>query len=230
MSEAFRLPVVCLISGRGTNLQCLIDGWATGELPVELCAVISNRPQAAGLARAERAGIRTEVVDHRDFTERGAFEQALRSRIDAYSPRLVVLAGFMRVLGTAFVDAYRGRMLNIHPSLLPELPGLDTHRRALDADSSEHGASVHFVSPQVDGGPVVVQARVPVLAGDTPESLAARVLEREHIILPAAVRWFAQGRLRLEGEQVYLDDRPLTSPVILDAQGQWHFENAREKP
>ena len=215
MSEAkARMPVVVLVSGGGTNLQSIIDGAASG-LPIEIRAVISNRPEAFGLERARRAGIPAEGLDHREFASREAFDQALMARIDRYAPGLVVLAGFMRILTSDFVRHYAGRMLNIHPSLLPAFRGLDTHRRALDAGAAEHGASVHFVSDELDGGPVIIQARVPVAPDDTPERLAARVLEREHVIYPTAIRWFAEGRLRLDGNHALLDGAPLTRPVIL---------------
>ncbi len=219
-----RLPVVALISGRGTNLQAIIDQARSGALPIELRAVVSNNPEAAGLERARRAGIPTEVVDHRDYPDREAFDRALMARIDRYAPELVVLAGFMRILTPAFVAHYRGRLLNIHPSLLPAFRGLRTHERALEAGVHEHGASVHFVTDELDGGPVIVQAMVPVLPGDTPERLAARVLAREHVIYPLAIRWFAEGRLALRDGRVWLDGRPLAAPVRLgpeeDAPGQ----------
>lgn len=203
-----RLAVVVLISGRGSNLKAIIDA-ARGGLPIEVRCVISNEPAAGGLAHARAAGIATEVVDHRKFPSRDAFDDALRERIDRYAPGLVVLAGFMRVLGPAFVRHYAGRLVNIHPALLPAFPGLDTHRRALEAGVREHGASVHFVTEEVDGGPVILQARVPVLPGDTPDTLAARVLIEEHRIYPEAVRWFAEGRLRLDGDRVLLDGLPV---------------------
>ena len=211
-----RLPVVVLISGSGSNLQALIDGAANGELPIRIEAVISNEPDAFGLERARRAGIPAEVVDHRDFASREAFDRALMAAIDRHHPGLVVLAGFMRILTPGFVQHYAGRLLNIHPSLLPKYQGLHTHRRALEAGDAEHGASVHFVTEELDGGPVIIQAKVPVLADDTPERLAARVLEKEHRIYPLVVKWFAQGRLRLDGDQVRFDDRPLTRPLLLD--------------
>jgi phosphoribosylglycinamide formyltransferase-1 len=202
------LPIVVLISGRGSNLQAIIEATRTG-LPATIRAVISNRPEAAGLDFARTAGIATEVIDHREHASRDDFDRALMDRIDRHGPELVVLAGFMRVLGPAFVQHYEGRLINIHPALLPAFPGLDTHRRAIEAGLREHGASVHLVTEEVDGGPVIVQARVPVLPGDTPESLAARVLEQEHRIYPQAIRWFAEGRLRLDGDRVLLDGEPV---------------------
>ena len=210
-----RLPVVVLISGGGTNLQALIDG-AAGNLPIEIKAVISNQPDVYGLDRAARAGIETAVLNHRDFADRESFDDALIDLIDSYQPRLVVLAGFMRILTNGFVHHYLGRLLNIHPSLLPKYQGLHTHQRALDAGDREHGASIHFVTEELDGGPIIVQARVPVLDGDDESTLAARVLEKEHVIYPLAVRLYAEGRLKLEQEQVYLDQQPLEKPLLLN--------------
>ena len=191
------LPVVVLISGRGSNLQSIIDAVASGTLPIEICAVISNRPDAAGLQRATQAGITTEVIDHSLFEDRASFDQALQTCIDRYQPALVVLAGFMRILTPGFVTHYQGRLLNIHPSLLPDFPGLNTHQRALAAGSREHGASIHFVTGAVDGGPVVLQARLAVQDHDTVDTLAARVLKQEHRMFPLAIRWFAEQRLVL---------------------------------
>ncbi len=215
MSET-PLPLVILISGSGSNLQAIIDR-AQQDLPVEIRAVISNRADAYGLERARRAGIPTEVVDHSRWPDREGFEEALMAAIDRYQPGLVVLAGFMRILTPRFVQHYEGRMLNIHPSLLPRFQGLHTHRRALEAAETEHGASVHFVTEELDGGPVVLQVPVPVLPDDTEEQLAARVLEQEHRIYPQVIDWFARGRLRLEGGRVMLDGRPLDRPCTLDA-------------
>lgn len=208
------MPVVILISGTGTNLQTIIDAAARGELPIEIRAVISNRPNAAGLQRARAAGIHTAVIDHTTFTTRSDFDAALRASIDTYQPQLVILAGFMRILTPDFVHHFEGRMLNIHPSLLPKFRGIDTHTRVLAAHERTHGASVHFVGTELDGGPVILQARVPVLEGDTPETLGARVLEREHAIYPQVIRWFAQGRLVLRDGLVYLDGSALTTPLL----------------
>ena len=205
------LPVVILISGRGSNLQAIIDAVASGTLAVDIRAVISNRPHAVGLQRATEAGITTAVVDHTRYGDRLAFDQALQACIDHYQPGLVILAGFMRILSEDFVAHYRGRMLNIHPSLLPDFPGLKTHQRVLDAGCKRHGASVHFVTVDIDGGPLVLQTRVPVHADDSADSLAARVLEQEHHIYPLAIRWFAEGRLTLnENGQALLDGAILT--------------------
>lgn len=206
---AARLAVVVLISGRGSNLQAIIDA-AQGGLPVEIRAVISNVAGVAGLERARGAGIHTEVLAHAGYPDREAYDQALQRLVDRFKPGLVVLAGFMRILTPAFVAHYHARMINIHPSLLPVFPGLNTHQRALEAGVREHGASVHFVTEEVDGGPVIIQARVPVLPDDTPEVLAARVLEQEHCIFPQAIQWFAEGRLSLKGNAVFLDGTPVT--------------------
>ncbi len=211
------LPVVVVISGGGSNLQALIDGAFAGDLPIEIRAVVSNRTDAAGLGRAERAGITTHVLSHRDFPSREAFDGEFGAVIDDFTPGLVVLAGFMRILTPTFVNRFRGRMLNIHPSLLPKFPGLHTHQRAIEADEHEHGATVHFVTDQLDGGPAVLQARVPVLRDDDAATLAARVLAKEHLIYPLAVRWFADGRLRLDEDgRPRLDGKLLHQPMRLE--------------
>ena len=189
--------IVILISGRGSNMEALIAARDAGKLPVAIVAVISNRPAARGLETAARAGIATAVLDHKDFAGRAAFDAALAEAIDAHAPDLVVLAGFMRILGEDFVRRYEGRLLNIHPSLLPSFPGLHTHQRALDEGVRVHGCTVHFVTPALDHGPIVIQAAVPVRTDDSEETLAARVLAQEHVIYPQAVRWFAEGRLQL---------------------------------
>ena len=199
--------VVVLVSGRGSNLQAIIDAVRDNRLPAEICTVISSEPGAPALARARTAGIPIQVVDHRDYPEREQFDQALMQRIDACQPRLVVLAGFMRILGKAFIDHYSGRMINIHPSLLPAFPGLNTHARALQSGVDFHGASVHFVTREVDGGPVIIQATVPVLPDDRAETLAERVLEQEHRIYPLAIRWFLEGRLSVQDGRVLLDGK-----------------------
>jgi phosphoribosylglycinamide formyltransferase-1 len=202
---AARAGIVVLISGRGSNLQAIIDAVNTGQLPAEIRAVIGNEPGAPGLARARTAGIPTHTIDHREFAAREQFDQALMRSIDAYHPRVVVLAGFMRILSNAFIDHYAGRLLNIHPSLLPAFPGLNTHARALQSGAKYHGASVHFVTHEVDGGPVIIQAAVPVLPDDVPETLAERVLMEEHRIYPLAIGWFLSGRLSIENQRVLLD-------------------------
>jgi phosphoribosylglycinamide formyltransferase-1 len=197
--------VVVLVSGRGSNLQAIINAVANGELPADIRAVISSDPGAPALARARTAGIPTHVVKHRDFPARDQFDQALMQRIEAYQPQLVVLAGFMRILGKDFIDHYTGRLINIHPSLLPAFPGLNTHARALQSGASQHGASVHFVTHEVDGGPVIIQAAVPVLPDDVPETLSERVLMEEHRIYPKAIGWFLASRLSIEDGRVLLD-------------------------
>jgi len=189
-------PVVVLISGRGSNLQALLDA----GLPV--AAVISNVPGAGGLAIAAQRGVATHVVPHRDFASRESFEDALAGEIDRHSPRLVALAGFMRVLTPGFVERYRGRMLNIHPSLLPAFPGLNTHERALAEGVKLHGCTVHFVTADLDHGPIVAQAAIPVRREDSAESLARRVLKQEHAVYPRAVRWYLEDRLVINGGNV----------------------------
>ncbi|GEC94391.1 MAG: Phosphoribosylglycinamide formyltransferase [Pseudomonadota bacterium] len=191
--------LVILISGRGSNMEAIIRAQIPGA---EVSAVIANRPDAEGLAFAVDQGIVTQVVDHKAYPSREAFDAALADAIDAHRPDLVVLAGFMRVLTDAFVTRYAGRLLNIHPSLLPSFPGLHTHRKALEAGVRVHGATVHFVTPTLDCGPVVIQAAVPVLPGDDEAALARRVLEQEHRIYPQAVRWFVDGRLTLTDGRV----------------------------
>ncbi len=203
------IGLVVLISGNGSNLQAIIDAIAAGEIPAQIRAVISNNPDAYGLERARRAGIPAEVVAHRDYPDRESYDRALQAVIDRYQPDLVVLAGFMRILTPAFVEHYAGRMLNIHPSLLPRYQGLDTHRRVLEAGDTIHGVSVHFVTPELDSGPIVLQAEVPVEPGDTEADLERKVHAQEHIIYPRAIRWFAEGRLRLDGDRVLLDGKPI---------------------
>jgi len=185
--------IVILISGRGSNMEALLEA----RLPARVAAVISNNPGARGLTTAKSRGIPATVVDHRDFGDRAAFDAALAAEIDRHRPDLVALAGFMRIFTTPFIERYNGRMMNIHPSLLPSFPGLHTHRQALAAGVRIHGCTVHFTAPDVDSGPIIVQAAVPVLPDDTEERLAARVLAEEHRVYPQAVRWFLEGRLRL---------------------------------
>ncbi|MFM2068468.1 MAG: hypothetical protein RLZZ584_3377 [Pseudomonadota bacterium] len=205
--------IVILISGRGSNMQAIVQACAAEGWPAEVAAVISNRPDAEGLAWAAARGIPTVALDHRQFADRATFDAELAAAIDAVGEGagadLVVLAGYMRILGEGFVRRYEGRLINIHPSLLPAFAGLKTHQRALDAGCQFAGATVHFVTPELDHGPIACQAAVPVLAGDTAERLAARVLAAEHVIYPRAVRWWAEGRLRLDGGRVtQLDGQP----------------------
>ncbi len=198
--------IVILISGRGSNMEAIVQRCAEQGWPAQVVAVIANRPQAGGLAWAAAQGIATALVDHKAYTAREAFDDALAAAIDAHRPDLVVLAGFMRVLGADFVQRYAGRLLNIHPSLLPAFPGLHTHRRALQAGCKAVGASVHFVTPELDHGPIVMQSVVPVRPGDDEDSLAARVLATEHVIYPQAVRWFVEGKLKLDNGVVTQTD------------------------
>lgn len=211
MSTPLKAPlrVVVLISGSGSNLQALIDGTANHQLPIEIVAVISNRPDVLGLTRAKKAGIATQVLDHKGFANREAFDAELMRVIDSYQPGLVVLAGFMRILTPEFTLHYLGKMLNIHPSLLPKFQGLHTHQRALDAGESHHGVTVHFVTAELDGGPAAIQAIVPVLPNDDAALLAKRVQRQEHIIYPLAVKWFAEGKLTMEEGKALLNDELL---------------------
>ena len=201
--------VVVLISGSGSNLQALIDAAAGPRWPGKIVLVLSNRADAFGLERARGAGIATAVIEHGAFAGREQFDQAMMAAIDAQSPDLVVLAGFMRILTPDFVRHYRGRLLNIHPSLLPLYPGLHTHQRAIEAGDREAGASVHFVTEELDGGPVIVQARVPVEPGDTADMLASRVLREEHRIYPLAAKLLLEGRISLRNDHAELDGQAL---------------------
>ncbi len=203
------MNIVVLISGSGSNLQAIIDHCENGNIPGSIVGVISNRPGVKGLERAKQHGIPTVTLDHKGFSDREAFDQALAKRIDTFKPDLVILAGFMRILTPQFVEHYLGKMLNIHPSLLPKYPGLNTHKRALEAGDKEHGVTVHFVTPELDGGPTVIQAKVAVIEGDTEESLAQKVLEQEHIIYPKAAAWFCEGRLQLTGGKAFLDQKEI---------------------
>lgn len=198
--------IVVLISGRGSNMSAIARTLREESWPAAIACVIADRPEAGGIEHAAAAGLPTDLVDHRAFATRGDFERALREAIDRHAPDLVVLAGFMRILGDAFVAHYHGRLMNIHPSLLPAFPGLATHRRALQAGVAVHGASVHLVGSELDAGPIVAQAALAVRPDDDEESLAARVLALEHRLYPLAVRWFVEGRLRLDGERVLLRD------------------------
>lgn len=211
--------IVILISGRGSNMEALIAARDAGQLPVNIAAVISNRPDAKGLETAARAGITAHFIDHKAFAGREAFDAALAECIDQFNPDLVVLAGFMRILSEGFVRHYAGRLMNIHPSLLPSFPGLHTHQRALEEGVRIHGCTVHFVTPTLDHGPVIIQAAIPVLDGDTEESLAARILVQEHKVYPQAIRWFAEDKLTLENGRVRLsadlaDTAVLISPEV----------------
>ena len=190
--------IVILISGRGSNLQSILDA----KLDAQIAVVISNNPAARGIDIARSAGVDTAVIDHRAFPDRASFEAVLADKVDSYRPDLLVLAGFMRILTEGFIKRFRNRIMNIHPSLLPAFPGVDTHRRALQEGVRIHGCTVHFVTPDLDHGPIVVQAAVPVLPGDDEDRLAARVLEQEHRIYPEAIRWYLDGSLRFDGNRV----------------------------
>ena len=205
--------LVVLISGSGSNLQAIIDQCADKHINASICRVISNKADVKGLARAEAAGITTQVIDHTQYADRETFDAALIEVIDQCKPDLVVLAGFMRILTEGFVTHFKGRLINIHPSLLPKHQGLNTHQRAIDAGDSEAGASVHFVTEELDGGPVIAQAKVPVEANDTAETLAKRVLTVEHSIFPAVIGWVADKRLHLENNQIVFDQQKLSSPI-----------------
>jgi phosphoribosylglycinamide formyltransferase 1 len=201
--------IVVLISGGGSNLQSLIDACAADQIEGEISAVISNRPGVKGLMRAEAANIPHQVIDHTLYSSRGEFESALTNAINLYDADLIVLAGFMRVLTDQFVNSYLGKLINIHPSLLPKFPGLHTHERAIEAGDSHHGATVHFVTAELDGGPAIIQDRVEIVSDDTAESLAAKVLIKEHQIYPQAVQWFISGDLTFNDGVSYLHGNAL---------------------
>jgi phosphoribosylglycinamide formyltransferase-1 len=211
------LPIVVLISGRGSNLGSIIEATRRGDLPVDIRAVISNRPGVAGIEISRQAGIETRIIDHTRYADRAGFDAALKTAIDAYNPGLVVLAGFMRILTPEFVDHYHGRLINIHPSLLPEFPGLNTHQRALDAGRKVAGATVHFVTAETDGGPAFLQVRIAIRENDTAETLAERVLQQEHRLYPEAIRRVAEGHIVLdEQDRVLFDGMPLDSACLLE--------------
>ena len=211
--------IVVLISGSGSNLQAIIDACGRKQINGTLRAVFSNKADAFGLERARLAGIPAHALAQSQFADREAFDRQLMHEIDAYAPDLVVLAGYMRILSPAFVSHYQGRLLNIHPSLLPKYPGLHTHRQVLENGDEEHGTSVHFVTDELDGGPVILQAKVPVFEDDTPDELAARVLTQEHQIYPLVVHWFCQGRLKMVEHKAWLDGN------LLPAQGYANDES-----
>ncbi|CAI0713278.1 phosphoribosylglycinamide formyltransferase [Serratia quinivorans] len=201
--------IVVLVSGQGSNLQALIDACQQGRIAAEIVAVFSNRAQAYGLQRAQAADIAAHALDAKAYADRAAFDAALAEAIDQYQPDLVVLAGYMRILSPQFVQHFAGRMLNIHPSLLPKYPGLHTHRQAIDNGDSEHGTSVHFVTEQLDGGPVILQAKVPIFPGDEEDEVVERVQTQEHLIYPLVVNWFVEGRLAMRDDAAWLDGERL---------------------
>jgi len=214
------LRVVVLASGRGSNFAALAEAKRRGELPISLRALLSDKRTAPALLLAENAGVAAIALAPRDFPDRASFDRALFARVAKFEPDLVVLAGYMRVIDPDVIEPWRGKVINIHPSLLPKYPGLHTHARALEAGDTVHGASVHFVTAQLDGGPVIAQVELPLIAGDTPESLAARLLHREHGLLVATVRLLAQRRVRLGANGVELDGASLQQPLLLDDRGQ----------
>ncbi len=203
-----------LISGSGSNLQSFIDKAATGDIDLELCIVFSNRPDAFGLTRARKAGIPTECLEHGEYPNRESFDRAVAAVLDAYEPDLIVLAGFMRILSPWFVQHYAGRILNIHPALLPAYPGLDTHQRVLDAGETWHGSTVHFVTEELDGGPRILQGRLAVNPDESADELCQRVQALEHQIYPEAAQWFGQGRLEFRDGAAWLDGALLSDPVV----------------
>jgi len=214
VTSTARARLAVLISGRGSNLQAFIEASASGALSADIAVVISNNPAAAGLQLAARAGIPTRSIDHRQFPSREAFDAALAEAVGQWEVDLVILAGFMRILTPVFILPFSGRLLNVHPSLLPRYPGLNTHQRALDAGDREAGVTVHFVTLELDGGPPIVQARVPILPGDTAQTLADRVIVQEHRIYPLAAQWALSGRLQLTDQGACLDGEPLPASGI----------------
>ena len=205
---------IAKLGGVDDNMQAFIDACGRGELDAEIAVVLSNNPDAQGLARAKEAGIDTLCINHRDYEDRESFDQAMVDALTPYAPDLVILAGFMRILTPVFIAPFTGKLLNIHPSLLPKYPGLNTHQRALDAGDEEAGVTVHFVTPELDGGPPIIQARVPINEGDTADSLAARVINEEHVIYPIAARWQLEGRLQLTNQGAFLDDELIPATGI----------------
>jgi len=214
--------IVVLISGGGSNLQAIIDHIEAKKLDVNIALVLSNRADAYGLQRAEKAGIVTKVVDHTQFNSRELFDQAMIAEIDVHDPDLIVMAGFMRILSDEFIDHYAGRMINIHPSLLPDYKGLHTHRRVLADKGSQHGATVHYVTSELDSGAAILQGQVPVLSEDDESSLQERVHRIEHVIYPEVIEWFAQGRLSNRNHLAYLDNKRLDQPIIIDQPANQH--------
>ncbi len=218
MNNIPRLNVIVLISGEGTNLQTLIDAERAGKINTRIQAVFSDRPKVPGIKRANRANIPSHCLAHSDFPNRATYELELASHIDSYEPGLIVLAGFMKILGAGFVNHFRGQIINIHPSLLPQYRGLDTHRRVLEAGEEKHGATVHFVTEELDGGPRIIQYCIPIKAKESEAELAQRIHEGEYIILPQAVAWLANQRLALEGNDVILDNQKLGSPILIEGK------------
>ena len=204
--------IVVLLSGSGTTLQSIIDA----KLPAQISAVISNKVGVVGLTRAKSAGIPTHALEHTNYPSREDFDHDLKELIDQYQPNLVVLAGFMRILSSDFVNHYTGKLVNIHPSLLPKYKGTKTHQRVIDQGEPLHGSSVHFVTSELDSGPILLQARLPVLSSDSTDSLELRIKAKEHIIYPTAISWLAEGRIRLDGDNIYMDGKNMAGPVVID--------------
>jgi phosphoribosylglycinamide formyltransferase 1 len=212
------LPIAILISGRGSNMVAIAEAAREGRLPVTVAAVVSDQSQAAGLERARELGLTREIVSHRPGQSREDYDRELTLALRRHRVQLVILAGFMRILGPGFVRDYAGRLLNIHPSLLPTYRGLHTHQRVLADGQHEHGCTVHFVTDELDGGPLILQAKVAVLPGDSVQTLSARVQAQEHRIYPTVIEWYAAGRLQWRDNQAWLDGKPLLTPVVLDAR------------
>lgn len=212
------LSIVVLISGSGSNMQAIIDSLSEHSINAEIKAVISNKPGVLGLERARQANIPAIAIDHTQYETRLSFDQAMMQQIDQHQPELIILAGFMRILSQEFVEHYTGRLINIHPSLLPNFKGLKTHQRALDAGHGKHGASVHFVSNELDGGPVIAQTEVFVEKDDDAESLRLKVLQQEHMLYPIVTKWFAERRLKLENNVVLFDQLPLEKPLLVTSK------------
>lgn len=214
MSDQQPGRLAILISGRGSNMQAFVDACRTGALNADIVLVASNNPEAAGLAQAASQGINTVCIDHRDYSTREAFDTAMATEVARHSPDAVILAGFMRILTPAFIEPFSGKLLNVHPSLLPKYPGLHTHQRALDAGDKEAGTTVHFVTLELDGGPPIIRCAVPIKAGDTADTLASRVVGQEHIVYPIAASWLLQGRLKLGENGATLDGKPIPETGI----------------
>ena len=220
--------IAVLISGSGSNLQSIIDNIKQGNINANIACVISNNPDAYGLVRAKQARIPTHIVKHTQFSTREEFEKELINTLKVYEVDLVILAGFMRILSSYFVSAYKDKILNIHPSLLPKLPGLHTHHRAIEAGETKHGCSVHLVTTDLDQGPLIIQATVPVQVSDSPDSLAKRVLEKEHIIYSLAIKWFSDNKLKFKDGLIFLDNKCIDSPINLSSELELELKHKRK--
>jgi len=218
--------IAVLISGSGSNLQSIIDNIKQGNIKAQIVCVISNNPDAYGLVRAKQVKIPTHILEHTRFSTHEEFEKELVNTLKVYEVNLVILAGFMRILGNFFVTAYKDKILNIHPSLLPKLPGLHTHQRAIEAGETTHGCSVHLVTTDLDQGPLIIQATVPVQGSDSPGSLAKKVLEKEHIIYPLAIKWFSQNKLNFKDGLIFLDNKCIDSPINLSSEHELELKHS----